>query len=195
LRDPDRRRASASTISGNPTCEVVAGTAIELHPPVTLAGDDAEAVVLDLVQPLAAGRQLIGFGREARRDEPGRQGTLQHAETNKVAQRALQLGSYSHTLVSGHRRGPAKQRWRQAPARRVTRRVGALKQASKAEGRRQMTAVWIMLFVCVSSSPSCSQGDVSVANTSYASSEECYGDGMKRARGRIVVCIEGKQGQ
>jgi hypothetical protein len=27
---------------------------------------------------LAAGRQLIGFGREARRDEPGREGTLQH---------------------------------------------------------------------------------------------------------------------
>jgi len=46
-----------------------------------------------------------------------------------------------------------------------------------------MTAVWIMLFVCMSSSSSCSQGDVSVANTSYASSEECYADGMKRARG------------
>jgi hypothetical protein len=43
------------------------------------------------------------------------------------------------------------------------------------------------------SSPSCSQGDVSVANTSYASSEECYADGMTRAKGRIVVCIEGKQ--
>jgi hypothetical protein len=56
-----------------------------------------------------------------------------------------------------------------------------------------MTAVWIMLFVCISSSPSCSQGDVSVANTSYASSEECYADGMTRAKGRIVVCIEGKQ--
>ena len=51
-----------------------------------------------------------------------------------------------------------------------------------------MTAVWIMLFVCMSSSSSCSQGDVSVANTSYASSEECYADGMKRARGRVVVC-------
>jgi hypothetical protein len=57
-----------------------------------------------------------------------------------------------------------------------------------------MTAVWIMLFVCMSSSSSCSQG-VSVANTPYASSEECYADGMKRARGRVVVCIEGKQGQ
>ena len=41
-----------------------------------------------------------------------------------------------------------------------------------------MTAVWIMLFVCVASSPSCEQGDISVANTSYASSEECYADGM-----------------
>src|SRR5438128_917957 len=47
----------------------------------------------------------------------------------------------------------------------------------------------IVLFVCMSSSSSCSQGDVSVANTSYASSEECYADGMKRASGRIVVCI------
>jgi hypothetical protein len=49
--------------------------------PVTapsLACDDAEAVVLDLIQPSVAGRQLIGSGREARRDEPGRQGTLQY---------------------------------------------------------------------------------------------------------------------
>jgi hypothetical protein len=37
-----------------------------------------------------------------------------------------------------------------------------------------MTAVWIMLFVCMSFSSSCSQGEVSVANTCYASSEECY---------------------
>jgi hypothetical protein len=29
-----------------------------------------QAVAFDLVQPLAAGRQLIGFGWEARRDEP-----------------------------------------------------------------------------------------------------------------------------
>jgi hypothetical protein len=54
-----------------------------------------------------------------------------------------------------------------------------------------MTAVWILLFVCTSSSPSCSQGDVSVANQSYASSEECYADGAKRA----VICIEGRQEQ
>jgi hypothetical protein len=30
------------------------------------------------VQPLAAGRQFIGFGWKTRDDEPGRQGTLQH---------------------------------------------------------------------------------------------------------------------
>jgi hypothetical protein len=49
------------------------------HPPVALAGNDAEAVVFDLVQPLAAGGQLIGFGWETRRDESGREGALQHA--------------------------------------------------------------------------------------------------------------------
>ena len=31
---------------------------------------------LDLVQPFAARWQLIGFGWKARRDEPGREGTL-----------------------------------------------------------------------------------------------------------------------
>jgi hypothetical protein len=41
--------------------------------------NDAEAIVLDLVQPLAAGRQLISFGWKARRDKPDREGTLQHA--------------------------------------------------------------------------------------------------------------------
>ena len=34
--------------------EIVAGTAVESHPRAGLAGNDAEAVVLDLVQPLAA---------------------------------------------------------------------------------------------------------------------------------------------
>src|SRR5262249_26766459 len=51
------------------TGEVIARAAVELHLRASLAGDDAEAVVLDFVQPLAAGRQLIGFGWEARRDE------------------------------------------------------------------------------------------------------------------------------
>ena len=59
-------------------CEVIAGPAVEPHPRAVLAGNNAEAVVLDLVQPQAAGRQFIGFGWETRRDEPGRDGTLQH---------------------------------------------------------------------------------------------------------------------
>jgi hypothetical protein len=54
--------------------EVAAGTAVQPHLRTGLAGNDAEAVVLDLVQPLAAGWQLVGFGWEARRDEPGREG-------------------------------------------------------------------------------------------------------------------------
>jgi len=41
---------------------------------------NAKAVMLDFVQSLAAGRQLIGFGWETRRDEPGLEGTLQHAD-------------------------------------------------------------------------------------------------------------------
>src|SRR5262245_53062871 len=60
--------------------EIVAGTAIEPHPLAVLAGNDAKAIVLDLVQPLAAGRQLIGFGWKARRDEPGREGA--HTQHN-----------------------------------------------------------------------------------------------------------------
>jgi hypothetical protein len=62
------------------TGEVVAGTAIEPHLRASLAGNDSEAVMLDLAQPIAAGRQLVGFGRKARRNEAGREGTLQHAE-------------------------------------------------------------------------------------------------------------------
>jgi hypothetical protein len=38
------------------------------------------------VQPLAARGQLVGFGWETRRDEPGWQGTLEHAETNRIGQ-------------------------------------------------------------------------------------------------------------
>src|SRR6516164_5627665 len=64
--------------------EVIARTAVEPHLRASLAGNDAEAVMLNLVQPMAAERQLIGPGWEARRDEPGRQGTLQHGEPNTV---------------------------------------------------------------------------------------------------------------
>ncbi len=56
--------------------EVIAGTAIEPHPRAVLPGDDTKAVMFDFVQPPAAGWQFIGFGRQARRDEPGREGTL-----------------------------------------------------------------------------------------------------------------------
>jgi hypothetical protein len=59
-------------------------TTIEPPSLAVLPGNDAEAVMLDFVQPFATGRQLIGFGWEARRDEPGREGTLQHAELIKL---------------------------------------------------------------------------------------------------------------
>jgi hypothetical protein len=58
--------------------EVIAGTAVEPHLCAVLARNDPKPVVLNLMQPLAASGQLIGFGWEARRDEPGRQGMLQH---------------------------------------------------------------------------------------------------------------------
>jgi hypothetical protein len=58
--------------------EVIPRTAIEPHLRAFLTGNDAEAVVLDFVQPLTAGGQLCGFAGKARRDEPGREGTLQH---------------------------------------------------------------------------------------------------------------------
>jgi hypothetical protein len=47
-----------------------------------LAGDDPEAVVLDLVQPSIARGRLLGFGGKAGLDEPGWQGTRtrQHAD-------------------------------------------------------------------------------------------------------------------
>src|SRR5262245_7521673 len=52
--------------------EVVAWTTIKPHSRAVLPGNYPKAIVLDLVQPLAAGGQLIGFGWEARCDEPGR---------------------------------------------------------------------------------------------------------------------------
>jgi hypothetical protein len=57
--------------------EIIAGTAVEPHSRPVLPGNNPKTVVLDLVQPLAAGGQFIGFGWKARRDEPGRDGTLQ----------------------------------------------------------------------------------------------------------------------
>ena len=60
--------------------EVIARTAIKPHARSALARDDAKALVFNLVQPLAAGGKFVGFGWETRRDESGRQGTLQHID-------------------------------------------------------------------------------------------------------------------
>ncbi len=65
------------------TSEVVAGTTVEPHLRAVLARNDAKTVVLDLMQPMAAGRQLVGFGWEARRDEPGREGYAATYRLNK----------------------------------------------------------------------------------------------------------------
>ena len=46
------------------TSEVVAGTAVEPHLRAAPARNDAEAIVLDFVQPLAAGGQLYQFWLE-----------------------------------------------------------------------------------------------------------------------------------
>jgi hypothetical protein len=54
--------------------QVVAGAAIESDTVAVLAGDDAEAVVLDLVQPCVPAGRLRRFGRQAGRDEAVRQG-------------------------------------------------------------------------------------------------------------------------
>src|SRR5262249_3939765 len=48
--------------------EIVAWRLYNLTCAPVLRGNDAKAVMLDLMQPLAAGGQLIGFGWEARRD-------------------------------------------------------------------------------------------------------------------------------
>jgi hypothetical protein len=68
MHERERRRAKVSTISGKRWVRLA-----------ILAGNDAEAVMLDLVQRSVAGRQHIGFGREAGRDEPGREGA--HTQT------------------------------------------------------------------------------------------------------------------
>jgi hypothetical protein len=49
--------------------QVVARSAVEPHAVAVLAGDDAETVVLDLVQPRSACWRLRRFGGEAGRDE------------------------------------------------------------------------------------------------------------------------------
>jgi hypothetical protein len=55
--------------------QIIAGPAVEPHPPAFLTGDYPEAIVLDFVQPDRPERRLRGTGWEARRDEPHQQGT------------------------------------------------------------------------------------------------------------------------
>jgi hypothetical protein len=55
--------------------EVIAGTAIEPHPPVALAGNDVETVVLDLMQPwLPEGNLSVFVGRHGAMNPAGRVG-------------------------------------------------------------------------------------------------------------------------
>ena len=54
--------------------QVVAGAAVEPHAVAVLARDDAEAVVLDLVQPRVAAWRLRRLGGQAWRDEARREG-------------------------------------------------------------------------------------------------------------------------
>src|SRR5262249_29066111 len=58
--------------------EVVPRPAVKLDAVVALAGDYAEAVVLDLMQPVLAARRLRGRGGQARRNEACRQSRRKH---------------------------------------------------------------------------------------------------------------------
>src|SRR5215469_4194674 len=69
MQERERKRANVSTISGKRRVKSLPGRAHHL------CGDDSESIVLNLMQPQAAGRQRVGFGGEARRDEAGRKST------------------------------------------------------------------------------------------------------------------------
>jgi hypothetical protein len=60
-------------VQREPIGQVIAGEAVEPHAVAVLARDDAEAVVLDLVQPRVAARRLRRFGGQAGRDEAERE--------------------------------------------------------------------------------------------------------------------------
>jgi hypothetical protein len=79
--------------------------------------------VLDLEQPLAAGRQFRGFDGEARRDAPGREGKLQHAEQIKLDNGDCNLMGrrwLSLECVSCFTLGPARTFYR----REITEQIG-----------------------------------------------------------------------
>src|SRR5262245_10461832 len=71
--------------------QIVTGATVKPHLRAILAGNHSKPVVLDLMQPLSAGRQSIRLGWKARRDESGWEGTLQHSSLNTVEPRGLQL--------------------------------------------------------------------------------------------------------
>jgi len=103
--------------------EVIAGTAIEPHLRTFLASDDPKTVVLDLMQPIAAGGQFVGFGWKARRDEASREGTLQHVDEikwgNGECNFIIKSPHFLLRVVFGHgARGEGDALW-QASARRV----------------------------------------------------------------------------
>ena len=64
---PAPRQLGQSDMSGR------SRTAVEPHAVTVLAGDDAEAVMLDLVQPGIAAWRLRRLGRKAGRNESRRQ--------------------------------------------------------------------------------------------------------------------------
>jgi hypothetical protein len=82
MQERERSQESASAISGKRRVRSLPG---RLHSRAVFAGNNPKAIMLSLVQPIAAGGQLIGFSREAWRDEPGREGTLQHVHQLKLA--------------------------------------------------------------------------------------------------------------
>ena len=67
----ERNLAKDSTIKREAVMSGRCPAGCRAHAIAVLASDYSEAVVLDLMQPLAAGRQLVGFGWEARRMNPG----------------------------------------------------------------------------------------------------------------------------
>src|SRR5262249_21187404 len=82
--------------SGRESAAVTAARAGRLHILPQLGAVPVQALTTEQLRHwLAAlanrlGRQLIGFGWKARRDGPGRQGTLQHDALSKVGQRQFQ---------------------------------------------------------------------------------------------------------
>src|SRR5262249_26899500 len=98
MQERERSRARVSTISGKR--EIVAWAAVEPHAAAILAGDDAEAVMLDLVQPSLARWRLLGFCWKAGRDETGRQGHLLPIERSRQTRQSTRGDSLADEAAS-----------------------------------------------------------------------------------------------